>query len=311
MFMMNPLCTRRHPRGFTLIELLVVIAVIAILIGLLLPALGKARLASQATVCMQNNRQLIQVAHFYANDHKSRLWFHHWSPPNAADPRPFQTWCRINTKKSDSDWTVCEPGLVYRYIDNSQKITECPLNKRRGGDGTSNNLNTATGNRDMFGGDKRMEFDYCMVTGVGGAELGLEIQAAYTPPTYSGGNNLPVSEVSKLTRFSSLPIFVEESSYWYHDSKPGKVNDGLWGNLDQISLRHENGGMVAMWDGTVFHFRPPSGSSEQLEEVAKDFCANDIFINRGGKDQLWYRLYYGGYAPPMEKRYGWINKPSM
>ena len=67
----RPAVTTR--RGFTLVELLVVIGIIAVLVGILMPALTRAREAANRTNCLSNLRSMMQAAHLYALNSKDDL----------------------------------------------------------------------------------------------------------------------------------------------------------------------------------------------------------------------------------------------
>jgi prepilin-type N-terminal cleavage/methylation domain-containing protein len=70
--------TRRPDRGFTLVELLVVISIIAMLIALLLPAIGRSREVARRSLCSSNERQIAIAIQMYADSNKSWM-FAHWN----------------------------------------------------------------------------------------------------------------------------------------------------------------------------------------------------------------------------------------
>jgi prepilin-type N-terminal cleavage/methylation domain-containing protein/prepilin-type processing-associated H-X9-DG protein len=79
-------------RGFTLTELLVVIGLIAVLVSLLLPAVGKAKSAANAAACLSNLRQMGIGWTMYMSENKGRLPDYVWSTPATPEVAWQQSW---------------------------------------------------------------------------------------------------------------------------------------------------------------------------------------------------------------------------
>lgn len=105
----------RKTAAFTLIELLVVISIIALLVGILLPALGAARASARRAICLSNQHQVVTATITYAMDNNDQM-------PNSQYGEPLTV-----HMDADSGGQISGLGLVYngQYFDSGEAMY-CP-----------------------------------------------------------------------------------------------------------------------------------------------------------------------------------------
>lgn len=271
-----------HP-GFTLIELLVVIAIIAILAGMLLPALAKSKTKAQGIMCMNNSKQLMLAWQMYALDNEERIVmsFHGGDAQGGAaanNPRnaPWVVgWLDWGTSADNTNvnFLINERySKLAKYFSNSRNIFKCPadryVSQAQRGRGWTERVRSISGN---------------IGVGDGNAETG------------------PWSTIYKhIKKTDEFTIPGPTETWVYTDEHPDSINDAGFFNptsstawVDQPATYHNGAAGLAFADGHSEIHKWVASLKHANAQRVKFNNTITATVRAGDKDITWMS-YRGG-----------------